>query len=75
MREMMAALGGGGGLLSRVPGLGRLAGAGGADPALLAGLGAPAGRTMSASAIARKRQLAKKKRKQQRKDRKKSRRR
>ena len=77
MREVMAALGGGGGgLLSRVPGLGRLAGAGGADPALLAGLGGgPGGRGISASALARKRQLAKKKRKQQRKDRKKGRRR
>jgi signal recognition particle subunit SRP54 len=79
MREVMAMLGGGagGGLLSRIPGLGRLAGAGGLDPSMLAGLGGPSGgsRTLSASAEARKRQAAKKKRKDARKARKKGRRR
>jgi signal recognition particle subunit SRP54 len=79
MREVMAMLGGGagGGLLSKIPGLGRLAGAGGIDPSMLTGLGGPTGRgrTLSASAEARKRQLAKKKRKDARKARKKGRRR
>jgi signal recognition particle subunit SRP54 len=80
MRELMATLGGagGGGLLSKVPGLGRLAGAGGVDPSMLsglAGLGGPSGRTRNASAEARRRQAAKKKRKQARRDRKKGRRR
>jgi signal recognition particle subunit SRP54 len=79
MREVMAMLGGGGGtgLLSRIPGLGRLAGAGGVDPSLLAGLGGPTsrGRAQSASTEARKRQAARKKRKDARKARKKGRRR
>jgi signal recognition particle subunit SRP54 len=42
MREMMGALGGGGGLLGKIPGMGRLAGAGapaGFDPAALLGGG------------------------------------
>ena len=78
MREMMAMLGGGGagGLLSRIPGMGRLAGAGGVDPSLLSGLGGPTGRAraISASAEARRRQAAKKKRKDAKKARKKGRR-
>jgi signal recognition particle subunit SRP54 len=73
MREVMAALGSGGGLLSRIPGLGRLAGAGGApgfDPsALLAGPGAPRAR-----AAVRDRRSEKRKRKQAKKDRRKGRR-
>jgi len=77
MREMMAMIGGGGagGLLSRIPGLGRLAGAGGMDPSMLAGLGGPTGRArpLSASAEARRRKDAKKKRKDARKARKKGR--
>jgi signal recognition particle subunit SRP54 len=79
MRELMAGLGGGGaaGLLSRVPGLGRLAPTGGLDPSMLAGLGGPTGRgrSISASAEARRRQAARKKRKDARKARKKGRRR
>jgi signal recognition particle subunit SRP54 len=81
MREMMAMIGGGGagGLLSRIPGLGRLAGAGGGgfDPAMLSGLGGPTGRArpLSASAEARRRKDAKKKRKDARKARKKGRKR
>jgi signal recognition particle subunit SRP54 len=79
MRELMAGLGGGGGagLLSRVPGLGRLAPSGGLDPSMLAGLGGPTGRgrSISASAEARRRQAARKKRKDARKARKKGRRR
>jgi len=77
MREMMAMIGGGGagGLLSKIPGLGRLAGAGGMDPSLLAGLGGPTGRArpLSATAEARRRKDAKKKRKDARKARKKGR--
>jgi signal recognition particle subunit SRP54 len=79
MREMMAMIGGGGagGLLSRIPGLGRLSGAGGVDPSLLSGLGAPTGRArpLSATAEARRRKDAKKKRKDARKARKKARKR
>jgi signal recognition particle subunit SRP54 len=85
MREMMGALGGGGGLLSKVPGLGRLMGGGaglpaGFDPSALmggpmGGFGAPSGagggsRQRSAS---RQRDAGKKKRKQARKDRRKGR--
>jgi signal recognition particle subunit SRP54 len=74
MRDMMGSLGGGG-LLGRVPGLGRLAGAGSAaDPmALLQGAGAPPARSSRTSD--RKRERDKRKRKQARKDRKKARRR
>ncbi|MCZ6782746.1 MAG: signal recognition particle protein [Proteobacteria bacterium] len=73
MREMMSQLGGAGGLLSRIPGMGQLAGAGGVDPrALLAGPGG-SGRTSrprsKTADAARKR-----KRKQARKSRKKGRR-
>jgi len=75
MREMMSALGSGGGLLSKMPGMGRLAGAGGMpgdlDPAALLG-GGGGGRARVPSAQARKRQKGK--RKQARKDRKKGRR-
>jgi signal recognition particle subunit SRP54 len=82
MREMMGSLGGGGGLLSRIPGLGRLAGAGmpaGFDPsALLAG--GSGGPMAPAAAGARRddgkrRAQQKRKRKQAKKDRKKGRRR
>jgi signal recognition particle subunit SRP54 len=77
MRDVMASLGSGGGLLSKIPGLGKLAGAGapgGLDPAaLLGGMGpadAPGGRGDS-----RKRARQKGKRKQARKARRKNRRR
>lgn len=79
MREMMAALGGGagGGPLSRVPGMGNLAGAGpgGMDPAALLGGGLP-GRAggVSRAQQAKSRKRSKQKRKQARKDRKKGRR-
>ncbi len=81
MRDLMAAIGGsadgGAGLMSRIPGMGRLAGAGGIDPSMLAGLGGPTGRArpLSATAEARRRQVAKKKRKDANKARKKGRRR
>ena len=78
MREMMAMLGGGGagGLLSRIPGMNQLAGAGGVDPSMFAGLGGPTGRNraVAASVEARRRQTSKKKRKEAKKARKKSRR-
>jgi signal recognition particle subunit SRP54 len=79
MREMMAALGGGGagGLMSKIPGLGRMTPAGaGFDPSMLAGLGGPTGRArpLSATAEARRRKDAKKKRKDARKARQKGRR-
>jgi signal recognition particle subunit SRP54 len=79
MREVMASLGSPGGLLSKIPGVGKLAGAGapgagGMDPAaLLAGMGpstAPSSRGHS-----RKRTRQKGKRKQARKARRKNRRR
>ena len=74
MRDMMASLGGGGGLLSKVPGLGRLAGAGGIDPAaLLAGAGGADGVGRRESSQRRARQKGK--RKQARKSRKKNRKR
>ncbi|MBW2445732.1 MAG: signal recognition particle protein [Deltaproteobacteria bacterium] len=82
MREMMAALGGGGagGLLGKIPGMGNLAGAGagagGFDPSMLAGLqdgmGGAVGPGKAQAAKARSK--GKKKRKQARKDRKKGRR-
>jgi len=75
MRQMMAGLGSAGGLLSRIPGLGRLAPAGGADPAALlaaAGGGAAGG---GARESARHRARQKDKRKQARKARKRNRRR
>jgi signal recognition particle subunit SRP54 len=75
MREIMGSLGGGGGLLGKVPGLGRLAGAGGPglDPAALLG-GGTTGRPGRQTAKGQ-RQQQKKKRKQARKARKKGRRR
>jgi signal recognition particle subunit SRP54 len=72
MRDLMGQLGGGGGLLSRVPGLGRLAsaGAGGLDPsALFGGPAPPAARGAARSDAARR-----KKRKAARKARRKGRR-
>jgi signal recognition particle subunit SRP54 len=76
MREMMAALGGGGagGLLGKIPGMGRLAGAGGLDPSMLAGMGDPGGVGRGKAQVAKARSKSKKKRKQARKDRKKGRR-
>ena len=75
MREMMANLGAPGGMLSRLPGMGQLAGAGpgGMDPSALMG-GAGGG---FAPPMARKGQAAKnkRKRKQQKKDRRKGRKR
>jgi signal recognition particle subunit SRP54 len=74
MRDMMSALGsGGGGLLSRIPGMGQLSGVGGMDPsALLGGGGAAApGR----QALAKRRSQQRGKRKQARKARKKNRKR
>jgi signal recognition particle subunit SRP54 len=73
MRGLMSQLGEGG-LMSRIPGMGKLAGAGGADPtALLGGPGGPSGRSPKpqrrGADAARKR-----KRKQARKSRKKGRR-
>jgi len=77
MREMMAMLGGGGagGLLSRMPGMGQLAGAGGIDPSMLSGLGGPIGRgrAVAANVEAKRRQASKKKRKDAKKARKKGR--
>ena len=72
MREMMASLGSKGGLLSRIPGLGDLAGAGmgGLDPGALLGEGGPSRREAT-----RRRTRQKGKRKQARKSRKKNRRR
>jgi signal recognition particle subunit SRP54 len=79
MQEMMGTLSSGGGLLGRIPGLSRLAAAGGAgaiDPGALvaAGGGGPAAGSGSRGA-SRRRQEQKRKRKQARRDRKKGRRR
>ena len=77
MRQMMASLGSGG-LLSRIPGLGRLAGAGGGglDPAaLLAGAQGLGGAAGSARGLRRNRVKQKGKRKQARQARRKNRRR
>jgi signal recognition particle subunit SRP54 len=79
MREMMGALGGGGGLLGKIPGMGRLAGAGPAgmppdfDPAAL--LGGGGNRQLRRQLEARQKSDAKKKRKQAKAARRKSRRR
>ena len=70
MREMMASLGSPGGLLSRIPGFGNLAGAGGLDPSALLAGGGPGRRE-----VARRRSHQKDRRKQARKSRKKNRRR
>jgi len=80
MRDLMASLGSGGGLLSKIPGLGRFAGAGaggpGFDPAaLMAGAAGGAGGGARARAAVRDRKSEKRKRKQAKKDRKKGRRR
>jgi len=76
MREMMASLGGGG-LLSKIPGMGRLAGSGGAgigdlDPNALLAAGA-GNRRMRRSSQAKQRSQQKRKRKQARKSRRKGR--
>jgi signal recognition particle subunit SRP54 len=78
MRDLMGSLGGGGGLLSRIPGLGRLAGAGagpglGPDPAALLG-GGGGNRQLRRQVEARSKSDAKKKRKQAKAARRKSRR-
>ena len=79
MREMMAALGSRGGLLSRMTGLGNLAGAGGINPGLLGGgpgaLGGGMGAAISRRDLARARSGKRDKRKQARKARKKNRKR
>src|SRR5271157_34541 len=84
MREIMGSLGGGGGLFSRIPGLGRLAGAAappGFDPqALLSGARRGSAPAAAGGAAARRddgkrRAQQKRKRKQARKDRRKGRRR
>jgi len=73
MREMMSQLGSGG-LLGRIPGLGKMAGAGGIDPtALLAGPAGKAGKARRGATGARGHQKGK--RKQARKARRKNRRR
>ncbi len=73
MREMMVALGSGGGMLGRIPGLGRLAGAGGLDPSAL--FGATHGTAPGRREAGRQRARQKDKRKQVRKARRKNRRR
>jgi len=74
MRDLMSGLGAPGGLLSKIPGVGRLAGAGGVDPgALLGGGGANA--SEGRRSLARRRSQQRDKRKQARKSRKKNRRR
>jgi signal recognition particle subunit SRP54 len=75
MREMMAALGSGGGMLPKIPGLGRLAGAGVAPGLLAAARGGGAAQEPGRRAVARRRARQKGKRKQARKARKKNRRR
>jgi signal recognition particle subunit SRP54 len=79
MRDMMASLGKQGGLLSKVPGMGRLAGAGmpdGMDPAsLMAAMGGGGGGGPSQRVLDKKRAQSKGKRKQARKARRKNRRR
>ena len=77
MRELLSSLGGGGGLLSRIPGLGRLAGAGGPgglDPAALLAAGG-GNRQVRRQEAARSRSQAKRKRKQARAARRKGRKR
>jgi signal recognition particle subunit SRP54 len=79
MRDMMASLGKRGGLLSKLPGMGQMAGAGmpdGMDPAsLMAAMGGGGGGGPSQRALAKKRSRSKGKRKQARKARQKNRRR
>jgi len=74
MREMMSQIGSGGGLLGKIPGVGKLAGAGGLDPTAL--LARPAGKPGKARReAAGSRSHQKGKRKQARKARRKNRRR
>jgi signal recognition particle subunit SRP54 len=74
MREMMTQLGSQGGLLSRVPGMGKLAGAGGMDPSALLANPRSRGGTRQTTAGARRADAQKKrKRKQAKRDRKKGR--
>jgi signal recognition particle subunit SRP54 len=73
MRDMMSGLGAPGGLLSKIPGMGRLAGAGGIDPSALIGGGAVGGDNRRS--LAKRRSQQRDKRKQARKSRKKNRRR
>jgi signal recognition particle subunit SRP54 len=73
MRELMSGLGAPGGLLSKIPGMGRLAGAGGIDPGALLGGGGGGGE--SRRSVAKRRSQQRDKRKQARKSRKKNRRR
>ena len=73
MRTVMSQLGSGGdGMLSRIPGMGRLAGGGGLDPAALLGGAAPTGtaRTPSRDSTARKKRKRQQARKSRRKGRK-----
>src|SRR5262245_2287444 len=74
MRDLMAGLGSPGGLLSKIPGMGRLAGAGGLDPSALLGGGA-ANTGDGRRSLAKRRSQQRDKRKQARKSRKKNRRR
>jgi len=79
MRQMMGALGGGGGagLLSKIPGLGKMGGDGGMpdfDPSMLAAAaGGGGGRQLRRSTVVRQRKSQKSKRKQSKKDRRKGR--
>jgi signal recognition particle subunit SRP54 len=78
MRQMMGALGGGGGMLSKIPGLGKLGGGDGMpgfDPSMLAaGAGAAGGaQQLRRSTVVRQRKSQKAKRKQSKKDRRKGR--
>ncbi|MEM7412486.1 MAG: signal recognition particle protein [Myxococcota bacterium] len=75
MREMMSALGSGGGLLSKIPGMGQLAGAGGLDPSALLGGGGGRASGPNQRTLAKRRTQQNKKRKQARKSRKKNRKR
>ena len=82
MREMMGSLGSGGGLLSRIPGMGRLVGAGGLGdldpsglPGLMGGAGGRGEAPISRQTASRRRTQQKRKRKQARKSRRKGRRR
>jgi len=77
MREMMASLGGGG-LLSKIPGMGRLAGSGGAgigdlDPSALLAAGGGGNRPLQRTSQVKRRSQQKRKRKQARKSRRKGR--
>jgi signal recognition particle subunit SRP54 len=74
MRQMMSALGSGGGMLSKIPGLGGGGGMPGFDPSMLAAAGAGGGgQQLRRSTVARQRKNQKAKRKQSKKDRRKGR--